>query len=47
MDPNRIFTGILILLLCAMAFCMKPAHATTEYLQYDNTSIGKQAPKLL
>tara|TARA_B100000767_G_scaffold253467_1_gene258079 strand:+ start:773 stop:1189 length:417 start_codon:yes stop_codon:yes gene_type:complete len=40
MDPNRIFTGMLILLFVFLAFCMKPAHAKNEYLQYDNHCQG-------
>ena len=39
MDKN-VFTGILILIIVAVAFFVKPANARNEYLQYDSHCDG-------
>ena len=38
---NYYFTGILILMLTALAFCAPPAHARNEYLNDGNTRCGE------
>lgn len=35
-DMNYYFTGILIILMTLLAFCVKPAHSKIEYLNYDH-----------
>jgi len=34
-DMNYYFTGVLIILMTLLAFCVKPAHAKINYLDYD------------
>ena len=38
---NYYFTGILILMLTALAFCAPPAHSRNEYLNDGNTRCGE------
>jgi len=32
---NYYFTGVLVILMCLLAFCVKPAHSKINYSYYD------------